>query len=62
MINIMVAKNEGLDNAERRTPQSTIPTSFPRRCEEVLKPAVLSWSRGNDQPNATTKLVILLQA
>jgi hypothetical protein len=38
----MVAKNEGLDNAEPRTPQSTTPTSFRRWGEEVLKPAVLS--------------------
>ena len=42
MINMMVAKNEGLDNAEPRTPQSTTPTSFWQWCEEVLKPAVLS--------------------
>jgi hypothetical protein len=39
---LMVAKNEGLDNAEPRTPQSTTPTSFRRWGEEVLKPAVLS--------------------
>jgi hypothetical protein len=42
MINMMVAKNEGLDNAEPRPPKSTTPTSFWQRCEEVLKPAVLS--------------------
>lgn len=42
MINMMVAKNEGLDNAEPRTPQSTTPTSFRQWCEDVLKPAVLS--------------------
>jgi len=39
---MMVAKNEGLDNAEPRTPQSTTPTSFRQWCEDVLKPAVLS--------------------
>jgi uncharacterized protein YbjT (DUF2867 family) len=36
-----VAKNDGLDNAEPRTPQSTTPTSFPQWCEEVLRPLVL---------------------
>ena len=36
------AKNEGLDNAEPRTPQSTSRTSFRQWCEEVLKPAVCS--------------------
>jgi len=40
-LDMMVAKNEGLDNAEPRTPQSTTPTSFRQWCEEVLKPAVL---------------------
>jgi uncharacterized protein YbjT (DUF2867 family) len=40
MLDMMVAKNEGLDNAEPRTPQSTTPTSFRQWCEEVLKPAV----------------------
>jgi hypothetical protein len=41
MIDMMAAKNEGLDNAEPRTPQSTSPTSFRQWCEDVLKPAVL---------------------
>ena len=40
MVNMMTAKNEGLDNMEPRTPQSTSPTSFRQWCEEVLKPAV----------------------
>jgi uncharacterized protein YbjT (DUF2867 family) len=35
------AKDNGLDNAEPRTPENTTPTSFHRWCEEVLKPAVL---------------------
>ena len=39
---MMVAKNEGLDNAEPRTPQSATPTSFRQWCEQVLKPAVLA--------------------
>jgi uncharacterized protein YbjT (DUF2867 family) len=41
MLDMMAAKNEGLDNVERRTPQSTTPTSFRQWCEEVFKPAVL---------------------
>jgi hypothetical protein len=39
MADMMVAKNEGLDNAEPRTPRATIPTSFRQWCDEVLKPA-----------------------
>ena len=35
------AKNNGLDNAEPRTPENTTPTSFRQWCEEVLKPAVV---------------------
>jgi uncharacterized protein YbjT (DUF2867 family) len=35
------AKNEGLDNAEPRTPESTTPTSFRRWCDEVLKSLVV---------------------
>jgi uncharacterized protein YbjT (DUF2867 family) len=41
-LDMMVAKNEGLDNAEPRTPQSTTPTSFREWCEQVLRPAVLA--------------------
>lgn len=37
---MMAAKNEGMDNLERRTPESTTPTSFRQWCEEVLKPAI----------------------
>jgi hypothetical protein len=40
MVNMMAAKNAGLDNAEPRTAQSTTPTTFRQWCEEVLKPAV----------------------
>jgi hypothetical protein len=40
-VDMLLAKNEGLDNAEPCTPQSTTPTSFRQWCEEVLKPAVL---------------------
>jgi uncharacterized protein YbjT (DUF2867 family) len=41
MVEMMVAKNEGLDNMEARTAEFTTPTSFRQWCEEVLKPAVL---------------------
>ena len=41
LVDMMVAKNEGLDHAEPRTPRSsTTPTSFRQWCEDVLKPAV----------------------
>jgi hypothetical protein len=39
---MIVAKNEGLDNAEPRTPQSSSPTSFRLWCKEVLMPAVIA--------------------
>jgi uncharacterized protein YbjT (DUF2867 family) len=42
MTEMMQAKDEGLDNAEPRTPDSTTPTSFRQWCEEVLRPAVLA--------------------
>ena len=41
MTDMAAAKNEGLDNAEPRTPENTTPTSFRQWCEEELKPAVL---------------------
>jgi uncharacterized protein YbjT (DUF2867 family) len=40
MVDMLLAKNEGLDNAEPRTPWSTTPTSFRSWCTEVLLPAV----------------------
>jgi uncharacterized protein YbjT (DUF2867 family) len=42
MVAMMLAKNEGLDNAEPRTAQNTTPTSFRQWCNEVLKPVVLA--------------------
>jgi uncharacterized protein YbjT (DUF2867 family) len=42
MLDMAMAKNEGLDNAEPRTPESTTPTTFRQWSEEVLKPAVLA--------------------
>jgi hypothetical protein len=41
MTDMAWAKNEGLDNAEPRTPENTTPTSFRQWCEKILKPAVL---------------------
>jgi uncharacterized protein YbjT (DUF2867 family) len=40
MLDMMVAKDNGIDNAEPRTPESTTPTSFRQWCEDVLEPAV----------------------
>jgi short-subunit dehydrogenase len=42
MADMMTAKNEGLDNAEPRTPEDTTPTTFRQWCEEVLRPTVLA--------------------
>lgn len=41
-LNMLVAKGEGMDNVEPRTPENTTPTSFRQWCEEVLKPAMSS--------------------
>ena len=41
-VEMMAAKNLGLDNAEPRTPENTTPTTFRQWCEDVLKPAVQS--------------------
>jgi uncharacterized protein YbjT (DUF2867 family) len=41
MTDMAFAKDQGLDNAEPRTPENTTPTSFRAWCEEVLKPVVL---------------------
>ena len=40
MVDMMIAKDEGLDNTEPRTPQAASPTTFRQWCEEVLKPAM----------------------
>ncbi|GAA4601167.1 uncharacterized protein YbjT (DUF2867 family) [Actinoplanes octamycinicus] len=39
MRQMMVAKDAGLDNAVRRTPETSTPTTFRDWCERVLKPA-----------------------
>jgi len=42
MVDMVTAKDQGLDNGEPRTPEATTPTTFRQWCEEVLKPAVLA--------------------
>ncbi|HET6763777.1 MAG TPA: hypothetical protein VFH27_08890, partial [Longimicrobiaceae bacterium] len=41
MVDMMDAKERGLDDAEPRTAESSSPTTFRQWCEEVLNPAVL---------------------
>ncbi|WP_112239015.1 NAD(P)H-binding protein [Kribbella monticola] len=41
MVDMMRAKDEGLDDGVRRTAETASPTTFRQWCEEVLKPAVL---------------------
>lgn len=41
MVEMLLAKNEGLDTLAARTPASTTPTSFRSWCAEVLRPALL---------------------
>ena len=40
MTDMAWAKNEGIDNAVKRTPENSTPTSFRPWCEGILKPAV----------------------
>jgi uncharacterized protein YbjT (DUF2867 family) len=40
IVDMMDAKNHGLDDTESRTPGSSTPTTFRRWCEEVLKPVM----------------------
>jgi uncharacterized protein YbjT (DUF2867 family) len=42
LMDMYTAKDDGIDNAEPRTPENTTPTTFRQWCEEVLKPAFLS--------------------
>ena len=42
MIDMMAAKNEGLDLSVPRTPEATTPTTFRQWCEEELKPVILA--------------------
>jgi uncharacterized protein YbjT (DUF2867 family) len=41
-VDMMIAKDAGLDNGVARTPESSTPTTFRQWCEEILKPAVLA--------------------
>lgn len=41
MINMAIAKNEGIDDVVRRTAPNLTPTTFRQWCEEVLKPVIL---------------------
>jgi uncharacterized protein YbjT (DUF2867 family) len=41
MVDMMRAKDEGLDDGVPRTPETASPTTFRQWCEDVLKPAVL---------------------
>lgn len=40
MVDMMRAKDEGLDAAVPRTPETTSPTAFREWCEQVLKPVI----------------------
>ena len=40
ILEMLAAKDNGLDNAEPRTSENTTPTSFRQWCEEVLKPII----------------------
>ena len=42
MIDMMRAKDDGLDDGVMRTPETASPTTFRQWCEDVLKPAVLA--------------------
>ncbi len=41
IVDMLTAKDNGMDNVEARTPENTTPTSFHQWCEEILSPAVL---------------------
>ena len=42
IVDMLIAKDKGMDNVETRTAENTTSTSFRQWCEESLKPAVLS--------------------
>ena len=42
IVDMLIAKDNGMDNVETRTVENTTPTSFHQWCEGSLKPAVLS--------------------
>jgi hypothetical protein len=42
MVDMMRAKDEGLDDGVPRTQETASPTTFRQWCQEVLRPAVLA--------------------
>ena len=40
MLDMYLAKDQGLDNAVERTPENSTPTTFRQWCEDTLKPTV----------------------
>ncbi|MEV7908356.1 NmrA family transcriptional regulator, partial [Streptomyces anulatus] len=42
MLDMMLAKDEGLDNGVARTARTSTPTTFRQWCQDVLKPVVLA--------------------
>jgi hypothetical protein len=42
MLDMVIAKDHGIDKASKRTPESTTPTSFRQWCKDALRPWVLS--------------------
>jgi uncharacterized protein YbjT (DUF2867 family) len=52
MTDMARAKNEGIDNAEPRTPGNTTPTTFRQWCEEKLKPALRAGSNASAESTA----------
>lgn len=42
LVDLLAEIDQGIDNAEPRTPRSTTPTTFRQWREDVLRPAVLA--------------------
>jgi len=42
MVNMLTAKNEGIDRMVERTPATSSPTSFREWCAQILRPAMLA--------------------
>jgi hypothetical protein len=40
LVDMMAAKEAGLDNGVERTPENTTPTTFRQWCQDTLRPAV----------------------
>jgi uncharacterized protein YbjT (DUF2867 family) len=50
MVDMMRAKDEGLDDAVRRTPETASPTTFRQWCQEVLRPALVAKNKVGGAP------------